>query len=135
VTSDALTDSSGLTVSTRSAEAAASYSRAVDLLVESSPDAIPLLRVATESDPHFDLARVALACALAAAGMPPEVVRRESSPRPARASSRRERQHVEVVELVLSGERDRAAVLGREHLREFPRDVLVAHILRSHGIE
>jgi hypothetical protein len=34
---------------------------------------------------------------------------------------------------VLSGERERAAVLGREHLREFPSDILVAHTLTSHG--
>ena len=39
-------------------------------------------------------------------------------------STRRERQHIEVIRLVLSGERDRAAVLGREHLREFPDDIL-----------
>ena len=49
-------------------------------------------------------------------------------------STRRERQHIEVVRLVLSGERDRAAVLGREHLREFPDDILVAELLTSHGL-
>jgi hypothetical protein len=25
-------------------------------------------------------------------------------------------------------------VLGREHLREFPGDILVAHLLTSHGL-
>ena len=50
------------------------------------------------------------------------------------ASTRREQQHIEVVRLVLSGERDRAAVLGREHLREFPDDVLVARLLTSYGL-
>jgi hypothetical protein len=39
-----------------------------------------------------------------------------------------------VIRLVLSGERQRAAVLGREHLHEFPNDILIAHILMSHGI-
>ena len=41
---------------------------------------------------------------------------------------------VKVIRLVLSGERERAAVLGREHLHEFPNDSLVAHTLTSHGL-
>ena len=48
--------------------------------------------------------------------------------------TRRERQHIEVVRLILSGERERAAVLGREHLREFPSDLLVAELLTSRGL-
>lgn len=48
--------------------------------------------------------------------------------------TRRERQHIEVITLALSGDRDRAAVLGREHLREFPDDVLVAQVLASRGL-
>ena len=48
--------------------------------------------------------------------------------------TRRERQHIEVVRLVLSGERERATVLGREHLREFPDDIVVAQTLASHGL-
>jgi hypothetical protein len=133
VTPDQLTDSRGLAVSTLSAASASAYGQGVELLVGLSPDAISVLRVAIESDPHFELARVALACALAAAGTPAETPRCECSPLSCHASTRRERQHIEVVRLVLSGERDRAAVLGREHLREFPRDILVAHILTSYG--
>jgi hypothetical protein len=134
VTSDALIDGSGFAVSTRSVEAATAYAAGVELLVTSSSEAVAVLRVAVESDPHFGLARVALACALAAAAGPPDAGACDRSPPPPRASTRRERQHIEVVQLALSGERDRAAVLGREHLREFPRDVLVAHILTSCGI-
>ena len=48
--------------------------------------------------------------------------------------TRRERQHIEVITLALSGERDRAAVLGREHLREFPDDEVVARVLKSRGL-
>lgn len=133
VTPGQLTDSRGLAVSTFSDASASAYGQGVELLVGGSPQAISVLRVAVESDPHFELARVALACALAAAGMPAEAPRCECSPLSCRAPIRRERQHVEVVRLVLSGERERAAVLGREHLREFPSDILVARILASHG--
>lgn len=132
VTPDQLTDSRGLAVSTRSAASAAAYAQGVELLVGLSPEATSLLRTAVRSDPHFELARVALACALAARGMPAEAPRCDCSPS-CRATTRRERQHIEVLRLVLSGERERVAVLGREHLREFPSDILVAHALSSHG--
>ena len=129
-----LTDGRGFAVSTHSDVSATAYAQGVELLVTSSPDAISMLRAAVESDPYFELARVALACALVAAGMPPEAARCDCALLSCRASTRRERQHIEVVRLVLSGERERAAVLGREHLREFPDDIVVAHTLTSHGL-
>ena len=129
-----LTDGHGLVVSTSSDVSATAYVEGVELLVRLSPEAMTPLRASVESDPHFELARVALACALAAAGMPPEESRCDCWPHSCRASTRRERQHAEVIRLVLSGERVRAAVLGREHLHEFPNDILIAHILMSHGI-
>ncbi len=133
VTPRRLTDGRGLAVSTSSGASATAYAQGVELLVGSSPEAASELRVAVESDPHFELARVALACALAAIGRPAEAPRCDCSPLTCCASTRRERQHIEVVRLVLSGERDRASVLGREHLREFPGDILVAYMLTSHG--
>ncbi|MEO5902285.1 MAG: hypothetical protein ABIR68_19435 [Ilumatobacteraceae bacterium] len=133
VTSGQPTDRRGLAVSTPSAVSATAYGQGVELLIGSSAEAVSVLRVAVESDPHFELARVALACALAAAGMPEEALRCDCPPLSCRACTRRERQHIEVVRLVLSGERERAAVLGREHLREFPNDILVVYTLTSHG--
>src|SRR5262245_45832539 len=102
MTTNQLTDSRGLALSTRAGTSAAAYIRGVELLIDSSPEAVVMLRAAVESDPHFELAWVALACALAAAGMPGEAGRRDFSPA-CRASTRRERQHVEVVRMVLSG--------------------------------
>jgi len=119
-------------VSTRSVVSADSYAQGLELLIGLSSDAIPALRTAVESDPHFELARVALACALAAAGMPVEAARCDCPPRSCCASTRRERQHIEVVRLLLSGERERAALLGWEHLNEFPSDILIAHLLTTH---
>lgn len=134
MTTHQLTDSRGLALSTVSGTSAAAYIRGVELLIDLSPEAVVMLRAAVESDPHFELAWVALACALAAAGMPAEAAQRDFSLPACRASTRRERQHVEVVRMVLSGERERAAVLGREHLHEFPEDIMVAHLLTSHGL-
>jgi hypothetical protein len=42
---------------------------------------------------------------------------------PTRASTRRERQVVEIAALVAAGQRSRAAGLTLEHLAEFPADV------------
>ena len=134
MTSNELTDRHGLAVSTRSVKSAASYAQGVELLIGLSLEALPALRTSVESDPHFELARVALACALAAAGLPAEALRCDCSSPSCHTSTRRERQHIEVVRLVLSGERERAGALGREHLREFPSDLLVAHILTSRGL-
>jgi hypothetical protein len=135
VTSDQLTDGRGLTVSTHSVASAIAYASGVDLLLVSSPHAQSVLRNAVEADPHFELARVALDCALATARKQAESPLIDRSRCSATgASTRRERQHIEVVRLVLSGDRDRAAVLGREHLREFPDDVLVSHVLASRGL-
>ena len=122
-------------MSTRSFESALAYKRGVDLLLMSSPKAASALRIAVQADPQFELARVALACALVIADKPADCVLHEGSVRsPTIVSTRRERQHIEVIRLVLSGDRDRAAVLGREHLREFAGDVLVSHVLASHGL-
>ncbi len=122
-------------MSTKSFASALAYHRGLDLLLMSSPEAESALRAAVEADPEFELARVALACALVTADKPAEIALREGSLDPeAIVPTRRERQHIEVIRLVLSGDRDRAAVLGREHLREFPSDVLVSHVLASRGL-
>jgi len=42
------------------------------------------------------------------------------------ARSRRERQHLAVVECWLDGDRDRARVLARDQLAEFPDDVMIS---------
>ena len=87
------------------------------------------------ADPNFALARVALALAVEARGLTAEHHECADRADPTSAgATRRERQHIEVIRLVLSGERERAAVLGREHVREFPNDVLVAHVLASRGL-
>ena len=132
-----LTDSGGLAISTQSPAAAASYVRGVDLLLAPHADATSALRAAVALDPAFALAWIALAIALADTSneLDGEAERWAISAAATAASpSRRERQHLEVIRLVLSGDRHRAAVLGREHLMEYPTDRLVAHLLASRGL-
>jgi len=105
------------------------------LFRSSSADAEALLRDAVAADPNFALARVALDLAVDAGDGAADG--RGGADRPDSTftrATRRERQHIEVIRLLLDGERDRAAVLGREHLREFPNDVLVSHVLASRGL-
>ncbi|HEX2783949.1 MAG TPA: hypothetical protein VHN36_10210 [Ilumatobacteraceae bacterium] len=128
-------DFGDLVITTDAASAAYAYSRGIQLLITSSVDAEALLRDAVTADPNFALAWVALALAFGARGLAAE--HHECADRAdttLAGATRRERQHIEVIRLTLSGHRDRAAVLGREHLSEFPNDVLVSYVLASRGL-
>jgi hypothetical protein len=135
MTHDVFHDLAGLVITTDAASAAHAYSRGIQLLITSSADAEALLRDAVTADPNFALARVALVLAVDNRGLAAE--RDEFADRAnttLASATRRERQHIEVIQLVLSGERERAAVLGREHIREFPNDALASHVLASRGL-
>jgi len=128
-------DFAGLVITTDDASAAHAYSRGIHLLITSSADAVDLLRDAVTVDPGFALARVALALAVDARRPPGEQHECAAGADTTSAgATRRERQHIEVIRLVLNGENERAAVLGREHLREFPNDVVVSYLLASRGL-
>jgi hypothetical protein len=49
-----------------------------------------------------------------------------------RAVARGERQRLEIVTLLRSGELGRARGLGAEHLAEFPHDALIRYLLDVH---
>jgi hypothetical protein len=104
---------------TTNAAALAAYHDGLAALVAGSGHADALLGAAVDLDPDFLLAQVALAVA--------EVVRGRAYDAPALppAASRGERQHAEVVRTTLQGDPRRAADLRREHLLEFPGDLLV----------
>ena len=127
-----LHDSKGLEISTDLPAAASSYATGLDLLLSSSPDATRALRHATTIDPHFGLAWIALAFATSTDGLATEGNHcAQQAAANLTGSTRRERQHIEVIRMLLAGDLRRAAVLGREHLREYPTDLLVAHALAS----
>ena len=118
------------------AEAADLYRRGVELLTCGDPvTAIPVLHRAVAIDDQFALANVALAVAEDAVGNRDACRTAIARAKAHRQISRRERQHVDVVALVIDGKLTRASVLGREHLREFAPDVLLIHVLAVHAID
>jgi hypothetical protein len=127
-------DAGGLLISTDAAAAARSYCQGIELLVGASPDADAALRDAVVVDPQFALGWIALAVVarVGAHGAECADCLGRVATLPA-GTTRRERQHVEIIRLFVAGDHCRAAVLGREHLREYPTDALVEFALRSWG--
>jgi hypothetical protein len=106
-------------LSTSSGAAEACYRHGIAALVAGSSHAGDLLDAALAADPDFLLARVAVAVLVALAGRP--YVAPERTPDAFRA----ERQHAEIVAAAFTGDRRRAVDLRREHLVEFPADLLI----------
>jgi hypothetical protein len=84
---------------------------------------------AVTHDPGFALGHAAGAVVTGDAAAQDGVARARSA---RRRISRRERQQLAIIELALTGRLPRASALGREHLSEFPDDVLVRHVLAEH---
>jgi hypothetical protein len=99
--------------------AAACYREGVAALVAGGAHADALLARAIDLDPGFVLARVAFAVVGVTAG------RSYERPGGSLAPTRAERQHVEVVNTAFAGDRRRALDLRREHLVDFPGDLLI----------
>ena len=121
-----------ITITTASAEATMLYTRGVALLIRSSPDAENNLRAAVEADSRLAVALAALAVDAHSRGRKSEGDEAIAlSLARMQGTTRRERQHVEIVALVLRGDIDRARALGAAHLAEFPRDSLIAHLVET----
>ena len=117
-------------ITTVSAEAAALYTKGVALLITSSPDARNKLRAAVEADSHLAVAFAALAVDDQSHGLTSEGNQAIAlSLARMHGTTRRERQHVEIVALVLRGDVARARALRAAHLAEFPLDSLIVHLL------
>ena len=99
--------------------AVASYRRGIAALVAGAAQARTSLQAAVESDPEFHLARVGLAAAAAAEG--DDYIQ---TPAP-HTLTRPERHHVEILDALCRGDRVRAMDLRREHLLEYPADLLI----------
>jgi DNA-binding GntR family transcriptional regulator len=83
-----------------------------------------------EADGHLGVAFAALAVSLVSTDAPAEaeeaLARAAAS---ARSGTRRERQHVEVIGLLLAGDPGRARALAADHLAEFPADQLIRQLV------
>ena len=104
---------------TATPDAAGHYLDGVARLIIGDPAAELSLRRAIAADPGFALAHVALGILVPDAGY----ADRALALRP--GISRRERQHVEVLAAYEHGDESRATALAREHLAEFPKDLLI----------
>ena len=113
-------------LSTPSREAETRYRQGVAALVAGLSQAEDLLDEAVAIDPDFFLARIAAAVAKASDDRP------YAAPAPTGRLLRGERQHTEIVEAELAGDRRHAADLRREHLLEFPGDLLIVWLPTRH---
>jgi tetratricopeptide (TPR) repeat protein len=122
----AFTDRYGLVLSTASSLAAESYVEAMDLFRSGNAGAKDRLAEAMQADAGFALPHAAQAYIHMFYGRSAEA---KAAAERARTLSGgitpREQQHVEVIAAQLSGEVDRAKLLAREHVGEFPRDTLI----------
>lgn len=98
-------------------------SAAIAQLIGGDPLGIDLVRRASRAYPQSVEIQAALAIGSGASSEP--LARAE-----ALASTRRDRQQVAIVKEYLSGEAGRARLLARQHLAEFPDDILVSWLVR-----
>jgi hypothetical protein len=106
-------------LSTASRRAEGSYRRGIAALVATITDAREALLEAVALDPGFFVAHVGLGVTGAIEG------RRYEPPIPPARALRGERQHAEIVAMHFAACGDRAADLRREHLLEYPGDLLI----------
>jgi len=119
-------DRYGLPLSSTSDHAVAAYREGVDHLLRATPGADRAFGAALAADPGFALAAAGLARAHQILGRIPDA---KAAIAQARALvggvSRRERQHVETVAILLDGNGPGALAAVRAQVAEFPRDALV----------
>lgn len=120
----------GLTVSTPSADALATYDHAVLSLLGWQADALAKFRAAAQRDPGLALAHAGAAVCLF---LEERFAETKEATEAARAAvvgqSERERGHVEALTLWTSGKNDEALAAMRRHLERFPRDAMIAQRL------
>lgn len=121
-----LTDRHAQALGTESPAAHQAYRQGVDELLSAMPDALPLLQQATEADPRFAPAWIALARARLlqadAAGARQAAARaRELAP----GATARERSHVEALALTVDGRPAEALAAIRAHLDRHGADAMV----------
>src|SRR6266446_8460571 len=120
-----LTDRFGLSLSTVSAEAAASYVAGLDLLLSANVGAEVELERAVAADPNFALAHIARARMLQLRARMPEA---KAAATQARALCERvtprERQHIDAIALAVDGAATEALAMVRSHASEYPQDAL-----------
>jgi len=114
-------------LSTPSSTARDAYVLGLHRMLGAEPGVGEALTAATEADPDFALAHIALVRHFQVMGdgaaARTALAKAEASPRPVTA---RERGHIEIVSLLVRGKVPDAYAAARAHLQDHPRDVLIA---------
>jgi DNA-binding GntR family transcriptional regulator len=126
---DAMTDGFGLPLTTN-AESAALYDLGTRQLLGGDSRALSSYRAALRADPQFALAHAGAAAVLHSTGGP-FMQSVTAARRMTRRTTRRERQHVEIVAAALGGDARRALALCAEHLHEYPSDIVALHVVTN----
>lgn len=122
-------DAYGNPITTESAAAADHYDRGVRLFLAGQFGAATEFEQAIEQDPGFALGHAALARArMMSADMPGAKAAIAQAAELAPQADRRERQHIEAMNLLLSGQPKAARQAVLAHVRDYPRDALVAQL-------
>jgi len=122
-------DRYGLPLTTNSTLAAERFIEGIDLLLEQNFGPEEQFTQAIEADAGFALAHGALAYMLHLRAQVAEA--RESAQQAqalAAGGSRRERQQIEAIALFVNGQGPRSYALIREHLADYPRDILMIRL-------
>ncbi len=127
------TDSKGLAVSTSSSDALQAYERGLDLFLRWRGAPLAALDAAVKADPSFVLAHCARALIAWRAGQAAVVAdaHRQVSALRDRVADERERLHVEAVDAVHQGDRERTQTVLEQGAERYPLDRL---IVRSVGL-
>ncbi len=124
-----LKDHYGNPISTSSFKAQSSYDRAVHLFLGANYGAVEAFSDAAAEDPDFALAHAGKARALMMTGdMPAAKATLTQAQSCAGQSSHREKAHINLFALLLSGKAAEARGAVWEHVRDYPRDALAAQL-------
>lgn len=128
----ALTDFYGNEVSVASQTALDHYDHGVQLFLSANFGAPDAFQSAIEMDENFALGHVALARSLMMAGqMPQAKIAITKAGELGSKLDKRQRQHIECMALLLSGQAVKAREHVKSHVIEFPRDALIAQLCTS----
>jgi tetratricopeptide (TPR) repeat protein len=123
-----LEDRFGLALSTSSAAARDAYVDAIDRMLATDGHVEERLAAAIEADPDFALAHAAVARQHQLRGRIREAkTAAETASQLTDGISRREQQHVEIIQQLVSGRIPSSLNLTRAHIQDFPRDAFVVN--------
>ena len=127
-----LDDEYGNKLSTNSTEAVDLYNKGTHLFLGAEPGVENSFRAATDADPEFSLAHIGYAREMQLRGRSADMRRSlDRAIEYAENLSEREQSHLNVSSLLLRGKSAEARLAVYEHVKYWPRDVLIAQMCTS----